>query len=244
MGSSGYSETEKIKILYEESLGDINKLTKKLEDVSLKLNTSATTVHEIEKLSASAISKASETFKELANNEMKLAGDSAIAALSGEVGKIAQKIAGDAADSERYYARNKAVGFVGAVVLLTALIFGGTGYLYATSMTASHLNAAERDLAQANLLLGNANKQVDEKTAILKKNYLAEIEGIRDASGWAGSPTGQLAKKFFDLGDGASAATCKSDTWEIIDIKKDKWCVPKRRDLIGGNTEKFGWKIP
>lgn len=244
MGSSGYSETEKIKILYEESLTDIKQLTTRLEAVSLEISSSSSTVHDIEKLSASAIREASETFKKLANQEMKRAGDAAISSLSGEVGKIAQKIAGDAAATERYYARNKAVGFVAAVMLLTILLFGGGGYLFATSMTASHLNAAERDLAQANLQLENEKKRVDKKIADLEKKSANEIAKIRAASGWAGTPTGQLAKKFFDLGDGVYAATCSSTTWEIRNTKSGKFCLPKRRDLFGGDDTLYGWKIP
>lgn len=184
---------------------------------------------------------------DLANKEMKRAGDQAILALSGEVGKIAQRIAGDAADTERYYARNKAVGFVGAVVVLTASLFGGGGYLYATSMTASHLNAAERDLVQANVLLQNANKLTDEKIAELQKNSAIEIANIRATSGWAATPTGKLAKKFFDLGDGGYAAQCTGhgNTWKVYtDENNVKRCIPKRRDLFGGDSKEVGWKIP
>lgn len=183
----------------------------------------------------------------LANKEMKRAGDEAILALSGEVGKIAQRIAGDAADSERYYARNKAVGFVGAVVLLTALLFGGGGYLYATSMTASHLNAAERDLAKANLLLENANKRVDEKIIELEKNSANEILRNSAAVGWAATANGRLAKAFFDTGGGAIAATCNAKYLEKeVDSEKRTWCYGKRRELFGGEDNKTmsAWRIP
>lgn len=244
MGSSGYSETEKIKILYEESLKDIRELTARLENVSLEIQSSASIAHEVEELSKSALREASETFQALANKEMKRAGDAAIEALSGEVGRIAQTVAGDAAAVERYNARTKAVGFVGAVVLLTALIFSGGGFLAAKSVSSVRVNAAEKDLAQANLLLENANKRVDATIAELAKKSADEISKIRAASGWAGTPTGQLAKNFFDIGSGIVAAACKGDTWDIVETTEGNWCVPKRRDLIGGDSQKYGWKIP
>lgn len=244
MNASGHSAYEKIKILYEDSLKDIHDLTKRLEQVSSQLNASACLVDEIRKPPKSAIQEASETFKTPADQEMTRAGNKAVSSLSGEVGEIARKIAGDAAAVERYRARKKAVVFVSAIALLSGLVFGAGGFWAATSLSSSHVNVAERKLAEANLRLVIESKRVDAKIAELKQKSVDEIAKIRAAADWVATPDGQLAKKFFDLGNGVAAATCDSPVWEIRTVQNVKWCHPKRRDLFGGNDDMHGWKIP
>lgn len=251
MGTPGHSETEKIKILYADSLKDIRDLTTRLEEVASKVHASSETAHEVEILAKSAISEAYETFKGLADKEMKRAGEAAISALSGQVGRIAQTVAGDSAAVERHNSLVKASVFASIGVIFCAFIFGGGGFLFAKSLSSSRVTSAERELVQANFQLENEKKRVDEKIVELEEKSVGlekksedEIAKIRAASGWAGTPTGRLAKKFFDLGTGNQAATCNSDTWEIVEDKnKSKWCIPKRRDLIGGDQQP-GWKIP
>ena len=126
MGTSGYTETEKIKILYEESLRDIHALTERLEKVSSKVNNSVVIIHEVDKLAKSAITEAAESFHTLADNEMKRASDSAISSLSTDVGKIAQKIAGDAAAATAADARSTAAKWQGGM-LVVGMLIGVTG---------------------------------------------------------------------------------------------------------------------
>lgn len=201
MGSSGHSETEKIKILYEDSLKDIRNLTTRLEEVALKVQSSSVSI---------------------------------------------DKVADDSAATERHTAFVKAVAFASAGVLFCGLLFGGGGFLVAKSVSSIRVNTAERDLAEANSKLQKENKRVDEYIADLEKKSAENIAQIRAASGWAGTPNGQLAKAFFETGSGRTAATCKaSEVWEIVkDENNEKWCIPKRRDLIGGDDKKYGWRIP
>lgn len=183
-----------------------------------------------------------EAFPGAADKEMKRAGDAAINALSGQVGRIAQTVAGDAAAVERHLAFIKMASVAAAGVLFCGILFGGGGFLAAKSASSIRVDVAEKDLAQANLLLENQKKRVDEKIAELEKKSVDEIAKIRAASGWAGTPAGRLAKQFFDIGSGEAAAKCTGNTWDIIETIEGKWCSPKRRDLIGG--DKHGWKIP
>lgn len=199
MGSSGHSETEKIKILYEDSLKDIRNLTTRLEEVALKVQSSSVKINEV---------------------------------------------ADDSAATERHTAFVKAVAFAAGGVLFCGILFGGGGFLYAKEAASIRVNAAERDLEDAKSQLEKANKRVDETIAALEKKSAENIAQIRAASGWAGTQQGKLAKMFFESSSGIAAATCNSETWEIVTDKEGKWCIPKRRDLIGGDEKKYGWKIP
>ncbi|WP_426166316.1 hypothetical protein [Polaromonas sp. DSP2-3-2b2] len=183
----------------------------------------------------------------LANKEMKRAGDQAILALSGQVGTIAQKIAGDAAAVERNNSFVKATVFAIAGLLLCGLLFGGAGLLTAKSFASISVNAAERDLAEANLLLQNEKKRIDEKIVELEKKSADEIARNSAAIGWAATPNGRLAKAFFDTGGGAIAATCNAKYLEKeIDSEKRTWCYAKRHELFGGEDNKLtsAWRIP
>jgi len=152
--------------------------------------------------------------------------------------------------------RNTAIRWATVGLLVCAVIFVPAGYLMRMWFDAMILNTAREQVTQANeradaaesKLAGvsaEAAKTTTANSVSLKKQYLAEIENIRVASAWAATPTGRLAKKFFDLGTGEQAATCNSDTWEIfVDKDKIKWCIPKRRDWMGGDKQQPGWKIP
>lgn len=178
----------------------------------------------------------------MADKEMQRAGEAVIATLSGQVGRIAQTVAGDAAAVEKHTAVTKATLVVSVGVLFCALLFGGAGFLAAKSAAAIRVDAAQKDLAEAKKAADQARAELASYQSKADKTAAAEIEKIRVASGWAGTPEGRLAKRFFDVG-GEAAATCNSDTWDVVQSKEGKWCVPQRRDLLGDN-QRYGWKIP
>jgi hypothetical protein len=184
-----------------------------------------------------------EVIPAVADKEMKRAGAVAIESLAGEVGKIARRVAGDAAAVEKHTAFTKAVLVASASVLACAFLFGGGGFLAAKAAAAIRVDAAQKDLAEANKAVDQAKAELASYQAVADKTAAAEIEKIKTASGWAGTPTGRLAKQFFDVGGGLLAANCKGDTWDIVKNKEVKWCVPKRRDLLGDSVQ-YGWKIP
>lgn len=143
-----------------------------------------------------------------------------------EVNKAAMKISAEKVAAER----NKFFWLATAGMAVCALIFGGTGF--AIRMTAEEI------------YVRNVKEQAESAIAAAEKNSRDEIEFVRKNSGWIGTDEGRLAKIFFDSGAGLAAATCDSPVWEVTAGKDGKYCVPKRRDLFGGDKRKFGWKIP
>jgi hypothetical protein len=183
----------------------------------------------------------------LADKEMKRAGDAAIEALAERVAEIANKVAGDAAAVERNKSYIRAVGFLSALLLVAGLVFGGGGYFLTRASAALIVKIAEKDLADANLLLENEKNRVDEKIVELEKRSAAETAKNSAAIGWAATRNGRLAKAFFDLGDGEAVATCGGTYLEKqIDNEKKTWCYAKRPELFGGkdNEVKDRWRIP
>lgn len=174
-----------------------------------------------------------------ADREMKRAADAAISALSGEVGRVAQQIAGDAAAAENAAAVSRAARWATAGVLVCAIAFGSTGYLF-------RLAADKVSIAQAAEMVAAANARADAAIAEAEKNTGEEVMAARKSAGWAGTEEGRLAKQFFDSGAGLVAAKCKGEKWEIKTGKDgQKWCVPESRPLFGWKNEKeYGWKIP
>lgn len=185
-----------------------------------------------------------EAFPGAADKEMKRAGEAAITALSGQVARIAQTVAGDAAAVEKHAAFTKASLIAFLCVLGAGLLFGGAGFLTAKGIDSIRLNSAQKEIDEAHKTAVEAKSMLASYQAISDRNFAAEIEKIRAASGWAGTPKGRLAKQFFDLGAGEVAATCQAETWDIEKRKEGNWCVPQRRGLIGGDSQKYGWKIP
>lgn len=118
-----------------------------------------------------------------------------------DVGKIAQKLAGDAAAVERHNSLVKASVFASIGVIFCAFIFGGGGVLFGESLSSSLVTSAQRELTEANLLLKNEKNRVDEKIAELEEKSAVEIEKIRAASGWLGT------------NDGLQVAGCKVKGW-------------------------------
>lgn len=183
----------------------------------------------------------------LADKEMKRASGAAIEGLAGRVAGIANKIAGDTAADERNKSYIRAVGFLSALLLVEGLVFGGGGYFLTRASAAFIVNIAEKNLAEANLLLENEKKRVDEKIAELEKKSANEIQKNQAAIGWAATPNGRLAKVFFENGGGLIAATCNAKYLEKeIDSKKKTWCHAKRPEFFGGEDNKFtsAWRIP
>lgn len=183
----------------------------------------------------------------LADKEMKRAGDAAIEALAERVAEIANKIAGDTAADERNKSYIRALGFLSVLLLVAGLVFGSVGYFLTRASAALIVRIAEKNLAEANLLLENEKKRVDEKIVELEKRSAAEIARNNAAIGWTATPNGRLAKAFFDMGDGKAVATCTGPHLEKeIDSEKKTWCYAKRPELFGGkdNEIKDRWRIP
>jgi hypothetical protein len=200
----------------------------------------------------------SEALPEKADLEMKRASETAINSLSTEVGRIAQTIAGDAASVARSDAMSRAFKWATGGVTVCAIFFTGLGWGLSSWKDNINLETAYINLETAKsevvasyareaAAIATAEKKSDMAIAAVEKKSHDEIEEMRKNSGWLGTAEGRLAKKFFDLGTGTMAAKCDSPAWEIYpdaDDDKVKWCIPKKRNLIFEEDQKFGWKIP
>lgn len=118
-------------------------------------------------------------------------------------------------------------------MLVCALIFGGTGYLVRMASDEMNLQTAKGKVTAA-----------IERAEAAEQRAAAQIAALQGSMGWLGSKEGQLAKRFFDSGAGVIAATCNSPAWEVAQGADGKYCIPKRREIIGWGDEKYGWKIP
>ncbi len=129
-------------------------------------------------------------------------------------------------------------------VVICAIFFGGGGYLVGKASNTIAISNAKAELKEANERASAAVEASKAAAADFEERLADESQKIRAAGGWAASPKGQLAKRFFDGGWGEVAALCQSSAWDIKKTEKGTFCVPKRRDILGGDTNQYGWKIP
>jgi len=177
-----------------------------------------------------------------ADKEMARAGNAVIAQLADYVGRTARVIAGDAVKAHQY----KSLCLAVVALAIAAAIFGSTGYLLRKSLDSlDRQRATERtEVAEGRATAAElkAAKAVEAASAEAEARATKEIEAARSAAKWAATPEGQLAKRFFD-GNGEVAAKCGAATWEIVVRDGVKYCVPKRKPLLGDDKE-YGWVIP
>ncbi|MDY7545071.1 hypothetical protein RGU75_02335 [Glaciimonas sp. CA11.2] len=172
-----------------------------------------------------------------ADQQLKRASHDALESMSIEVANLANRIAGDAASAERANAFSRAIVSVLGGLLVSSGLFFITGFYLSRSVDSQQLNKMK---SEVNLVKGDAEERV--RAAHIETE--AELDGMRRSIGWTATPDGKIAKIFFESGAGMVAAKCVSPVWDIVQTTGGKYCVPKRRDLFGGDEEKYGWKIP
>lgn len=225
----------------QQIMGEIDSITKQIDG---QVELLAATTRETRKSAAlireavhiaqlEAIATTEKLIAATATQEMQKAGDATLKALSETVGRIAQQLAGDAAAAEKANAISFATRWVTVGVIACSVVFFGLGYGVRMLSDEINLNTAREKVSEANALAESAQAKAE-----------SDIAAFRQSMGWLGSQEGQLAKRFFDSGAGAIAANCNQPTWEMVQGSDGKYCIPKRRDLFGGEKERYGWKIP
>lgn len=172
-----------------------------------------------------------------ADLQLKRAGRDALESMSTEVANLANRIAGDAARVERANAVSRATALVLGGLIVSSSLFFITGFYISRSRDSQQLNKMESEVHFA-------KNDADAEARAAHLETEAEIDRMRRSIGWAATPEGKIAKSFFENGAGMVAAKCVSPVWNIVQTTAGKYCVPKRRDLFGGEEEKYGWKIP
>lgn len=179
------------------------------------------------------IKQANDALPGIARMEVEKAATLAISAMSSEVGRIAQRVAGDAAAAAKSNAFNRVV--LGTA--LSALVFGAAGYVLRAGADALSLSAAKDRVSEANF-------RADTAEAEAAKQAQEEISAVRMTNGWAGTDEGRLARKFFASDSAKAVLTCENPGWEVVATRDGKWCVPKRPNFWSSSDEKYGWKLP
>lgn len=225
----------------QQIMGEIDSITKQIDGQVELLATanretrkSAALISEaVKEAQQEAIATTEKLIAATATQEMQKAGDATLKALSETVGRIAQRLACDTAAAEKAHAISFATKWVAAGVIACSVVFFVLGFGIKMLADEINLKTAREKVADAYALADAAQAKAE-----------ADISALRQSMGWMGTKEGQLAKKFFDGGAGVMAATCNSPEWDVVEGADGRYCVPKRRDLIGGDKEKHGWKIP
>ena len=247
MDAANSPRTTRDALIYD-LLGDVGRLEEKIKSLPATLNNALEPTKKELRDIQSNILKQIAALPGAADKEAKRANDAVISSLGKEVGRIAQQIAGNAAEATAAKAKTEAARWQ-AGALLVGLAVGAIGtYLAVSGAHAINMSTARDRVAAAELRAetaeAEAKKRADEAIAEITEKSGAAVAAVSARNTWAASATGQLAKRFFDSGAGSIAATCKSPVWEIKETQNGKFCVPKRRDIFGGGTDEYGWKIP
>lgn len=199
---------------------------------------------QIGEITEKALGQHKEALNRDAQQIMSDAANKTVNDMAGQVGKMANQVATSVAGAEkaRAVAYATKVGAIGAIVV--AVLFGILGYGFRVIIEAEKLNIAReaRQVAEARSVEAEAKADQAQKNAMEEAEKV--IKAANAAAGWAATPQGRLAHRFFVELGGEHTVKCSADTWEIRGNKTEKWCIPKRRDIFGGKVEEYGWRIP
>lgn len=185
-----------------------------------------------------------------ADKELKRAGDAAIASLATEVGKIAQKIAGDAAEATAADAKKSAAIWQGGMLIGGVLAGVIAAYLAVTGAHAINMSTAREKVAAAELRAetaeADAKKRADETIAAITEKSGAAVAAIAARNAWAATAAGRVAHQLAEAGDMRKIAGCEGKGWEK---KKDAsgvvWCyIPQSEGFFSGTELVPQFRVP
>ena len=185
-----------------------------------------------------------------ADKELRRAGDSAIASLSTEIGKIAQKIAGDAAEATAADAKKSAAIWQGGMLIGGVLAGAIAAYLAVTGAHAINMSIAREKVAAAELRAetaeADAKKRADETIAAITEKSGAAVAAIAARNAWAATAAGRVAHQLAEAGDLGKIAGCSGKSWEK---KKDAsgvvWCyIPQSEGFFSGTELVPQFRVP
>ena len=185
-----------------------------------------------------------------ADKELRRAGDSAIASLSTEIGKIAQKIAGDAAEATAADAKKSAAIWQGGMLIGGVLAGAIAAYLAVTGAHAINMSIAREKVAAAELRAetaeADAKKRADETIAAITEKSGAAVAAIAARNAWAATAAGLVAHQLAEAGDLGKIAGCSGKSWEK---KKDAsgvvWCyIPQSEGFFSGTELVPQFRVP
>jgi hypothetical protein len=219
--------------LVAEWIGEIGTLEQKINNLPGALDKSLASTIASLNIAKENLEKQLKTLPDIADQEIARASKDAITPLANEVSLLAHKLAETSAITNR----NKSYWMLSAGIFLCAITFGSTGYL---------LRMGQDDINVKQSLQKVEEAQQKASQAILLATNKANnaIEVANKNAGWMGTTEGIIAKEFFVNGGGMNAARCNSPVWDVVENKDGKYCIPQRRDIFGGDSKLYGWKIP
>ena len=169
----------------------------------------------------------------------------ATAAFDKGVKKYIDDLTGQAESAARSKTMPVAIAAAAGVLLVGLMLGWGSG-TWARSDADEKLIAAAA-VSQKTVAAQLAQKDAEAAATIanLKADQATAIANLSAAKGWAGTPEGQLAYKFFTAGGGVLAARCQAERWIIGKTGKgEKLCVPQVETFFGWKDGNIGWVIP
>ena len=237
--------------LIHELIGDVGRLDDNIKSLPVTLNkVLEPTKKELREIQSNLLEQLA-ALPGAADKELKRAGDAAISSLSTEVGKISQRIAGDAAAAMAADAKIEAAKWQ-AGTLLVGLAVGVIGtYLAVTGAHAINMSTARDRVAEAERRAetaeADAQKRADDAISAISEKSGAAVAAVAARNAWASTAAGQVAHKLAAAGDLAKIAGCLGDGWEK---KKDAksgavWCyIPQKDGFFSGTTSMPQFRVP
>lgn len=222
--------------LIHELIGNVGQLDDRIKSLPATLNKALEpTKNELHEIQINLLEKLS-TLPGAADKELKRAGDAAISSLAGQVGNIANKIAGNAAEKTAAEAKITAAKWQGGMLIAGVLVgvlctYIGVKGANALSMSAAHDRVTAAEL-RAETAEADAKKRADNAIAAITEKSGTAIAGVAARNAWASTATGQVAYKLAEAGDLGKIAGCLGEGW-----KKEKdaasgavWCYIPQAD--------------
>lgn len=229
MDAANYPRTTRDALIHE-LIGDVGRLDDNIKSLPVTLNNILEpTKKELREIQKNLLEQLA-ALPGAADKELKRAGDAAISSLSTEVGKIAQRIAGDAAAATAADAKSTAAKWQ-CGMLISGFAVGCIGtYLALTGANAMNMSTARDKVAAAEIRAdtaeADAKKRADDAIAAITEKSGAAVAAVAARNSWAATTAGQVAHKLAAAGDLGKIAGCSGDGWEK---KKDAasgavWC--------------------
>ena len=236
--------------LIYDLLGDVGRLDEKIKSLPAALNeVLEPTKKELRNIQGNLLEQLA-ALPGAADKELKRAGDAAIASLATEVGKIAQKIAGDAAKATAADAKKSAAIWQGGMLIGGVLVGAITAYLAVTGAHAINMSTARERIAaaeaRAETAESDAKKRADETIAAITEKSGAAVAAIAARNAWAATAAGRAAHQLAEAGDMGKIAGCSGKGWEK---KKDAsgvvWCyIPQSEGFFSGTELVPQFRVP
>ena len=250
MDAANSHRTTRDALIYD-LLGDVGRLEEKIKSLPATLNNALEPTKKELRDIQSNILKQIAALPGAADKEAKRANDAVISSLGKEVGRIAQQIAGNAAEATAAKAKTEAARWQAGALLVGLAVGTIATYLGVSGANAINTSTAREKVAAAELRAetaeADAKKRADEAISEITEKSGAAVAAVAARNAWASSAAGQVAHKLAAAGDLAKIAGCTGDGWEKRKDAKSgaTWCyIPQKDGIFSGTTSVPQFRVP